>query len=155
MGKTRLAVRGVLLHENQIGIMYVNEHDCYLFPGGALEENETKEECLIREMEEETGYLVEVVDHLAQVIYVEGEMTHHNEIFLCQVIGQGEEHKTELEINWGINFTYRTIHQLQHDCEIQLANYPISMIHQSLCQVVYAVINKLTQRGLIANGSSK
>ncbi len=155
MAKTRLAVRGVLIHENQIGIMYVNEHDCYLFPGGALEDNETQEECLVREMEEETGYLVEVVDHLAQVIYVEEEMTHHNEIFLCQVIGHGKEHKTELEINWGINFTYRTINQLQRDCAIQLEKYPKSMIHQSLCQVVYAVIDKVTQRGLIANGSSK
>ena len=155
MGKTRLAVRGVLVHENQLGIMYVNEHDCYLFPGGALEENETQEECLIREMEEETGYLVKVVDHLAQVIYVEDEMTHHNEIFLCQVIGQEEEHKTELEINWGIDFTYRTIQQLQQDCEAQMGKYPDSMIHQSLIKVVYAVINKLTQRGLVANGSSK
>jgi 8-oxo-dGTP pyrophosphatase MutT (NUDIX family) len=154
MAKTRLAVRGVLLHENQVGIMYVNHHDCYLFPGGALEEDETLEQCLIREMEEETGFIVEVVDHLRQVIYVEEDLTHHNEIYLCEIRGHGVEHKTELEINWGINFTYRTVEQLRLDCETQLQRYPKSMIHQSLCQVVYAVIEELNQRGLVTNGNS-
>lgn len=154
MANTRLAVRGVILHEDKIGIMYVTKHDCYLFPGGALEAHETQEQCVIRELEEETGYIVEVVDHLAQVIYVEGDTTHHNEIYLCRVIGQGKLHKTDLEIDWGINFTYRTLQQLQKDCHIQLAKYPESMIHQSLCQVVYAVMDKLAERGLISSGSS-
>lgn len=155
MGKIRLAVRGILLQDNHIGIMYVKEHNCYLFPGGALEEDETLEEGLIREMEEETGYMVDVVDHLLQVVYEEDGVTHHNEIYLCQVIGQGQEHKTELEINWGIDFTYRTLDRLQSDCETQLAMYPQSMIHQSLCKVVYAVINELTKRGLLHHGNSK
>jgi 8-oxo-dGTP pyrophosphatase MutT (NUDIX family) len=55
MKPTRLAVRGVLLQDDLIGIMYVNKHDCFLFPGGEVEPHESLEEGLIRELEERNG----------------------------------------------------------------------------------------------------
>lgn len=39
------------------------------FPGGKLEENETYEECLARELQEELGLIVTVGDHFKTVIH--------------------------------------------------------------------------------------
>jgi 8-oxo-dGTP pyrophosphatase MutT (NUDIX family) len=149
MKATRLAVRGVLLHEGDMGIMYVNEHDCYLFPGGEVEPGESMEEGLIRELEEETGYLTEVVEHLTQVVYEEPTKVHHNEIYLCRVVGNGHLQKTALEVDWGINFQWMNPFDLQERCVQSRSRYPDSIIHQSLCLVASEVLAALTKKGYL------
>lgn len=52
----RVAVRGIVMKNNRILLVESNKGD-YKFPGGGLEENETHEECLKREVREETGYV--------------------------------------------------------------------------------------------------
>ena len=52
----RTAVRGILLRGDLILLIRTAKGDLK-FPGGGLEENETFEEALIREIREETGYV--------------------------------------------------------------------------------------------------
>lgn len=152
MKPTRLAVRGVLLKDDLIGIMYVEKHDCYLFPGGEVEPGESLEAGLIRELEEESGYVTEVIEHLTQIIYEEPKMIHHNEIFVCRIIGNGTIHKTQLEEDWGINFYWIQPTELVSFCTTVTSEQPTSIIHRSLCQVVNEVITALNKRGYL-NGS--
>jgi 8-oxo-dGTP pyrophosphatase MutT (NUDIX family) len=148
MKPTRLAVRGVLLDNGLIGIMYVRQHDCYLFPGGQVEPGESLEEGLIRELEEETGYKTKVVDHLGQVIYEEADMIHHNEIYLCRVLGNGTMDKTDLEKDWGIDFTWIDPKEVVSFCQNAIKQYPKSVIHRSLCLVVEEVLSALKRKGI-------
>jgi 8-oxo-dGTP pyrophosphatase MutT (NUDIX family) len=152
MKPTRLAVRGVLLKDHLMGIMYVQKHDCYLFPGGEVEPGESLEAGVIRELEEESGYLTEVIEHLTQVIYEEPELIHHNEIFVCRVVGNGTLHKTQLEEDWGINFQWMNPVELVSFCKKITAEHPTSVIHRSLCLVVNEVLNALYEKGYL-NGS--
>lgn len=52
---TEVVVRTKALIINNGNIILGNENNIYQFPGGHLEENETFEECLKREVSEETG----------------------------------------------------------------------------------------------------
>ena len=52
---TEVVIRTKALIINNNKIMLANEHNIYQVPGGHLEENETFEECLKREILEETG----------------------------------------------------------------------------------------------------
>ena len=52
---TEVVIRTKALIINNNKIMLAHEHNIYQFPGGHLEENETFEECLKREVLEETG----------------------------------------------------------------------------------------------------
>jgi 8-oxo-dGTP pyrophosphatase MutT (NUDIX family) len=149
MKPTRLAVRGVLLKDDLLGIMYVTQHDCYLFPGGEVEPGESFESGLIRELEEETGYITEVVEHLTQIIYEEPSMIHHNEIYVCRVLGQGTLHKTQLEMDWGIDFHWINHKDLVSFCQTATKNHPDSVIHRSLCGVVNDVVTALTKKGYL------
>ncbi|CAM3812242.1 NUDIX hydrolase [Mesobacillus thioparans] len=52
----RVAVRAIIMVNNHILMVQSNKGD-YKFPGGGLENNETLEDCLKREVREETGYI--------------------------------------------------------------------------------------------------
>jgi 8-oxo-dGTP pyrophosphatase MutT (NUDIX family) len=52
----RVAIRAIIVTNNRILLVQSSRGD-YKFPGGGLEENESHEECLIREVREETGYI--------------------------------------------------------------------------------------------------
>ncbi|RXZ36325.1 NUDIX hydrolase [Oxalobacteraceae bacterium CAVE-383] len=49
-----VSVKGVLIHENNV-LLLKNERDEWELPGGKLELYETPEDCVVREIEEETG----------------------------------------------------------------------------------------------------
>lgn len=57
----------------------------WVFPGGKVEENETEEEACIREVFEETGIHVVVVDKIGERIHPDTNM--NITYFLCKYVG--------------------------------------------------------------------
>ena len=54
----RPSARAVILKEGKVLLNYVEKFDCYEFPGGGIEAEESPEQALIREVAEETGRVV-------------------------------------------------------------------------------------------------
>ena len=59
--KIREAGRGVVIENNKILLTYETNTGVYMTPGGGLEEDETLEECCVRELREEAGIEVKVI----------------------------------------------------------------------------------------------
>lgn len=57
--KMRQACRGIVMKEGNILLTYEVNTDQWFIPGGGLEGTESKEDCCMRELAEETGFLVE------------------------------------------------------------------------------------------------
>ena len=110
--KERTAVRGVLIKDNLIGVIKVDKYDCYIFPGGGVDEGENLEEALIRELQEEAGFEVIVKEHLLTTETAEWKFTHINHFYLCDIIGDKEMSHTEEEIDLGIHFEWVSIDEL-------------------------------------------
>lgn len=75
-GKTyyREAVRGIIIDNEEILLIYSEKNGDYKLPGGGVEEGETYEEALIREVEEEAGVRVAVDKEIFRVMeYDEGQ----------------------------------------------------------------------------------
>ncbi len=56
---TVIRVKGLIIN-SQNKILIAHNNDTYQFPGGHLEENETKDECIIREIQDETGITLSI-----------------------------------------------------------------------------------------------
>lgn len=54
----RPSVRGIILRDHTVAMVYSRKYDYYKFPGGGIEPGESHEECLIREVAEESGLQV-------------------------------------------------------------------------------------------------
>ena len=56
--KTREGSRAIIVEDGKILLAHEVNSGWWLIPGGGLEEGETPESCVIREVEEEAGMLV-------------------------------------------------------------------------------------------------
>lgn len=63
----REAVRAVIIRGNTILMIYTNKGD-YKFPGGGIEDGETHQDAVIREVLEETGYVAEGANELIGIM---------------------------------------------------------------------------------------
>ena len=77
-----------------------------MLPGGGLENDESLEECLIREIEEETGYIVKVKNKIVTINEYYEDYLWINHYFACEIIGDGKiklskmEQEQKMEAKW-------------------------------------------------------
>ena len=55
---TRPSVRAIIKRDGKLALVHNGKFDYYMFPGGGIEEGESQEEALIREVKEESGLVV-------------------------------------------------------------------------------------------------
>jgi len=102
-----VACRGICMMNGLFAVVHIPVHDIYMFPGGGLEENETIEECVKREVLEETGLNVVVKERTISIKEVFENDIWTNHYHLCEIVSQTdqkqltmEEKELELETKW-------------------------------------------------------
>jgi len=100
--KTRSGSRGVIVSDGNILLTHEKKSGWWLIPGGGLEENESPEECCVREVEEETGYIVLPVRKFLILYEYYEEYRYISHYFVCKVTGKGKMNLTETEKKRGL-----------------------------------------------------
>ncbi|GAC1390422.1 MAG: hypothetical protein NVSMB46_00030 [Candidatus Saccharimonadales bacterium] len=84
------AVRAIIIENNSILVMHRNKHGSEYFTlvGGKINENESAEEALVREIKEETGMDI----NSYQLVYIEEHSPPYNQqfVYLCSVSSHEE-----------------------------------------------------------------
>ena len=100
--RIRLASRAFLISDGKILLSHELNTGVYLIPGGGAEDNESAEECCIREIEEETGYKVKPIEQILEIDEHFREILYISRYFICEIIGKGTQKLTESEIEHGV-----------------------------------------------------
>jgi len=100
--KTRIGCRGIIIENGKLLVSREEISDYWMLPGGGLENGETLSACCVREVWEETGYLVETTDEILIINEYYEEYKYVSHYFLCKVVGRGEQKLTEPEKERGL-----------------------------------------------------
>ncbi len=142
--KRDIRYQGAIVHEGQL--LLIRHHDqatdrsYWLFPGGGREAGESEEECVCREMQEETGLVVKVERLLMEQPATPGGVYRLRRTFLCAMIAgtaapgyepedPGAAHHGIVEVGWFDLRAASTWNELVHADAI---TYPQLLQVQSL-----------------------
>ncbi|MFK5883271.1 MAG: NUDIX domain-containing protein [Candidatus Izemoplasma sp.] len=104
---TRIACRGIVKRDGLFLMVHLKKYDIYTFPGGGLEPLETLSECTVRELLEETGIKVKVLEEKVTIKEFFLDSTWENHYHICEYIEDTnsvnlteEETDLGLEVKW-------------------------------------------------------
>lgn len=101
--KVREACRGIIIKNDEILLTYEVNTDQWFIPGGGLEEDDKSlEDCCVREMAEETGYVVVPKERCLTINEYYEEWLFISHYYICDYIGKTERHLTEREAEVGL-----------------------------------------------------
>ena len=99
--KIREASRAIIVKDGKILLTHELNTGVFMTPGGGLEENETLTECCIRELKEETGYIVKPVKQFLKINEYCFETLYVSNYFICEIEGKCKRNLTEIEVEHG------------------------------------------------------
>ena len=98
----RKACRAVIIKNDRVLLSFQKNHDTYMLPGGGLDNNETEKECAIREVEEETGYIVETSECVLVIEEYYEDFKYVTKYFVGKVLKEGKQRLTPNELIEGM-----------------------------------------------------
>ncbi len=118
----RKAVRAVILKDDNILLVHTNKGD-FKFPGGGMNKEESQEQTLIREVKEETGYIVGDVKEKIGV-FIERSLDRYRKDFVFEMIstyylceltdGIADQELDEYEIELGFKPIWINLNEAIH-----------------------------------------
>ena len=135
--KRQTRYQGAIIYNHQILLIKHHEHktghEYWIIPGGGMEPGETEEECVRREMKEETNLDVRVISLLTDEPQgYPGSVYQRLKTYLCEVLGgeasPGSEPEPEASSSYGIVEVKWFDLRSEVDWDMLLVNDPLTYL---------------------------
>lgn len=107
--KVREACRGIVVKGDKILLTYEVNTDQWFIPGGGVENDETLQECCVRELAEETGCVVNPNEPFLTINEFYEEWLFISHYYVCEHIGETQRKLTEREYEVGLEPRWITL----------------------------------------------
>lgn len=151
---TRYASRGIVFNDsNQIAMLYVSNNQSYKLPGGGIEGIETEKEAFLREILEETGYKVEIIEELGIIEEhkIKNNFMQISYCFTSKAISKHEIHLTDHEIFLGMELVWVSIYDaidIINKCIKSCDDYKMKFMLLRDKTILTIAINKLQHNNI-------
>lgn len=108
-----VACRAIMKKDDKYCLMHLTKYNIFTTPGGRLEAFESLEECLEREVLEETGIIVKVLEKTVTTIeyFIDSVWTMH--YFTVEILEMGKEKNlTDEEVDLGMETVWKTLEEV-------------------------------------------
>ena len=112
--KTRTACRGIVIRDHRLLLSYETVTGQWMLPGGGLEAGENERDCCIREVSEETGFLIHPTDCVLEIDEYYEDFKWINRYFFGEVTGETAIHLTEREKEVGMEPRWLSLDEIIH-----------------------------------------
>jgi len=88
--KKHCTASAIIIKGGKVLLVYHKKLDVWLYPGGHVEDNETPDETVVREVMEETGLVVEIIgekDESLADANADVSVLHQPYVLLCELVG--------------------------------------------------------------------
>ena len=109
--RSRTACRGIVQRDGKILLSHETGSGLWMIPGGGLEPGETEEACCIREVAEETGFLIRPSACALVIEEYVFDLRHTNRYYLGTVEGLCRQNLTEREAKAGMEPRWLTVEE--------------------------------------------
>ncbi len=92
-----VSCRAIITDNNKVLLSHERNTGFYMSPGGGLEDGETLEACVEREVLEETGFIVKALTPFVTVNEYCYDTLYISHYFICEITGNGKKSLTETE----------------------------------------------------------
>ncbi len=99
---SRTACRAVIERDAQLLMSWESKTDTWMLPGGGLEGNEGETACCVREVAEETGFLIRPSECLLEIDEFYGDFKWISRYFRGEITGTTDRKPTPQEIENGL-----------------------------------------------------
>ena len=100
--KSRTACRGIVMNGFRVLLSYETRTDLYMIPGGGMEDGEDEAACCVREVAEETGFVIKLSSCVLEIDEYYEDWKYISKYFVCEVTGSCERKLTERERSAGM-----------------------------------------------------
>ena len=108
----REASRAIIIENDELLVSYEKNTNQYMIPGGGNEENEDNISCVKRELEEETGYLIEPGELVLTIDEYYEDCRYISHYYLAKVVGKGTQHLSERELEVGMVPLWKNVDEM-------------------------------------------
>lgn len=112
----RKAARAILFKDNKVALLFVSKNNYHKLPGGGIEQGETIEEALSREILEETGYTNKIQARIGITIEYKDKVgiLQISYIFLAEILKESKKiNLTEKEKAQGFILEWHTLDEVK------------------------------------------
>ena len=120
--KKHFTASALIIENDKVLLAHHKKLDVWLYPGGHMEDTETPDEALVREVKEETGLDIEIIGekdenladqkndvsvlHNPYVVLCErvGNHYHNDMVYLCKISGSNRSPRHAADESHGIKF---------------------------------------------------
>lgn len=98
----RASSRCLIIQDGKILLSFMKNRNAYMIPGGGKEADESQYQCCLREVEEETGYVVKISDCVLEIEEYYTNEKYISRYYIGKIRKKGAQQLTEVEEEEGL-----------------------------------------------------